>query len=240
MNERIAGYLLGELPPEERVTFEAELERDPALRTEVERLAPVVSRLEAMEPAAWEPLPELPPLALAPAAKAVESAEAAKPEREPRTAWWRRPLTLRPLPAAAFAVVLLALGVAAGILAGGRADEGAVSAGRIVTLAPVEPGEEGAEGTATLAAAGDRATVSLRGLPPSEPGQFYELWLLNTVDDMVALGSFSVPASGALDVTVPLPADAGRFGALDLSLEPDDGDPAHSTISVLRAPLERS
>ena len=82
--------------------------------------------------------------------------------------------------------------------------------------------------------------MKLRGLPPSEPGQFYELWLLNTVDDMVALGSFSVPASGELDVTVPLPADAGRFAALDLSLEPDDGDPAHSTISVLRAPLESS
>ena len=82
--------------------------------------------------------------------------------------------------------------------------------------------------------------MSLRGLPPSEPGQFYELWLLNSVDDMVALGTFSVPASGAVDVTVPLPADAGRFGALDLSLEPDDGDPAHSTISVLRAPLKSS
>ena len=31
-----------------------------------------------------------------------------------------------------------------------------------------------------------------------------------------------------------------RFAALDLSVEPDDGDPAHSTISVLRAPLETS
>jgi hypothetical protein len=135
--------------------------------------------------------------------------------------------------------VLLALGVAAGILLGGREDEGAVSAGRVVTLGPVNAGDPG-EGTATLAADGDRATVRLRGMPTSEPGQFYELWLLNSVDDMVALGTFSVPASGAVDVTVPLPADAGRFGALDLSLEPDDGDPAHSTISVLRAPLKSS
>jgi anti-sigma-K factor RskA len=249
MNERVAGYLLGELPPDERAAFEAELESDAALRTEVERLAPVVSRLEAMEPAAWEPLPAPPPLALPPAAEPAEPALEPEPEREPKpererergAAWWRRSLTLRPLPAAALAVVLLALGIAAGILAGGGADEGAVSAGRVVTLAPVEPGgDDGAEGTATLAGSGDRATVKLRGLPPSEPGQFYELWLLNTVDDMVALGSFSVPASGALDVTVPLPADAGRFGALDLSLEPDDGDPAHSTTSVLRAPLKSS
>jgi anti-sigma factor RsiW len=233
MNERVAGYLLGELPPDERAAFEAELESDAALRTEVERLAPVVSRLEAMEPAAWEPLPAPPPLALPPAAEPAEPALEPEPEREPKpererergAAWWRRSLTLRPLPAAALAVVLLALGIAAGILAGGGADEGAVSAGRVVTLAPVEPGgDDGAEGTATLAGSGDRATVKLR----------------DTVDDMVALGSFSVPASGALDVTVPLPADAGRFGALDLSLEPDDGDPAHSTTSVLRAPLKSS
>jgi anti-sigma-K factor RskA len=230
MSDRMSGYLLGELTPDERAAFEAELERDGALRAEVERLAPVVTRLKAMEPAAWEQPAALPPLpALPPEAKPVRA----------RAGWWRRSLTLRPLPAAGLAAVLLALGVAAGNLLGGDADED-VAAGRVVVLAPVEPGDDGAEGTATLAASGSRATVHLENLPPSEPGQFYELWLLNTVDDMVALGSFSVPPSGELDVTVPLPADAGRFSALDLSLEPDDGDPAHSTVSVLRAPLKRS
>jgi len=227
VNERVPDYLLGELSPDERAAFEAELARDAALRAEVERLAPVVTRLEGLEPAAWEEPPPLPPLRVADEPAAAEAP------------WWRRRLALRPLPAAALAAVLLALGVAAGILLGGREDEGAVSAGRVVTLGPVNAGDPG-EGTATLAADGDRATVRLRGMPTSEPGQFYELWLLNSVDDMVALGTFSVPASGAVDVTVPLPADAGRFGALDLSLEPDDGDPAHSTISVLRAPLKSS
>ena len=229
MSDRVSDYLLGELPPAEREAFEAELERDPGLRAEVERLGPVVTRLEGLEPAAWEQPPEPPPLADVPAA----------PE-PPRPRWWRRPIALRPLPAAALAALLLALGIAAGILLGDREDDATVADGRVVVLAPLEDGGAGGQGTATLAGAGDRATVSLRGLPPSEPGQFYELWLLNSVDDMVALGSFSVPASGELDVTVPLPADAGRFGALDLSLEPDDGDPAHSTISVLRAPLKSS
>jgi anti-sigma-K factor RskA len=233
MNDRVSDYLLGELPPEQRAAFEAELADDAALRAEVERLVPVVTRLEAMDPAAWEEpaaLPPLPPLRAA-----------AAPRRE-RSPWWRRTLALRPLPATALAAVLLGLGVAAGVLLGGdgtgSGDEDA--AGRVVALAPVKPGDAGAEGTATLASAGDTAPVRLEHLPPSEPGQFYELWLLNTVDDMVSLGSFSVPPSGKLDVTVPLPADAGRFGALDLSLEPDDGDPAHSTVSVLRAPLKSS
>ena len=233
-DDRLSGYLLGELDPAERAAFEAELREDPQLRAETERLAPVIARLEGLEPAAWEQLPPLPAL---PPLPVDDEAPATRPARTP---WWRRSFALRPLPAAALASVLLALGVAGGLLFGGGDGDGGVSAGDVVVLAPLEGQDAGAEGTATLASAEDRATVRLRGLPPSEPGQFYELWLLNTVDDMVAIGSFSVPESGEIDVTVPLPGDAGRFAALDLSVEPDDGDPAHSSVSVLRAPLQES
>ena len=232
MSDRMSGYLLGELTPDERAAFEAELERDAALRAEVERLAPVVARLEAIEPAAWEQPAAVPPLpALRAEAEPARSAPQlvaalARPAPAPGRGAGRRAAGARRRrrdPAAATATATAT-----------------VAAGRVVVLAPVEPGDGDAAGTATLASSGSSATVHLENLPPSEPGQFYELWLLNTVDDMVALGSFSVPPSGELDVTVPLPADAGRFGALDLSLEPDDGDPAHSTVSVLRAPLKSS
>ena len=50
MNERLSDYLLGELDARERAAFEAELARDPALAAEVERLRPVVTRLESLEP----------------------------------------------------------------------------------------------------------------------------------------------------------------------------------------------
>jgi hypothetical protein len=36
-------------------------------------------------------------------------------------------------------------------------------------------------------------------------------------------------------VDPPLTASARRFPVLDISLEPADGNPAHSTISVLRS-----
>ena len=110
----------------------------------------------------------------------------------------------------------------------------------MIALAPVEPLGGRASGTATFASSGERATVHLTGLPPSGVGEFYELWLLNSADDLVALGSFAVPASGEVDVTVPVPGDAGDFAALDVSVEPADGDPAHSSRSVLRAPLAAS
>ena len=84
--------------------------------------------------------------------------------------------------------------------------------------------------------AGARRSSSA-GSQPSNGGDFYELWLLNSPDDLVSLGSFRVPASGDVDVTVPLPADPDRFAALDVSVEPPDGNPAHSSRSVLRAPL---
>ena len=39
---------------------------------------------------------------------------------------------------------------------------------------------------------------------------------------------------------MPLPADPSRFAAIDVSVEPGDGNPAHSKRSVLRAPLAPS
>jgi Anti-sigma-K factor rskA, C-terminal len=187
---------------------------------ERERLEPIVLRLEQLDRAAWEDPGPLPPLVL-------------PPPRERRFRW-RRPLVLRPLPAAALAALLLAVGVAAGVLLAGD-DDGQVR-GRVIALAPVEPLGGDARGTATLS--GRTATVRLSGLKPTRGGDFYELWLLNSPDDLVSLGSFAVPASGEVDVTVPVPTDPRRFAAIDVSEEPPDGDPAHSSRSVLRAPLK--
>jgi anti-sigma-K factor RskA len=230
--DHLSDYLLGELSDTERARFEAELSADPELAAEVERLRPVITGLEALEPATWQPVGDVPPLP--PLATGADEAPA-----PPRTRWWQRPLVLRPFPAAALAAVLLALGVTGGALLADGGDDGA-SGGRVIALAPVEPLGGQATGTASFAATGERATVHLTGLPPSEDGEFYELWLLNAPDDLVSLGSFTVPASGEVDVTVPVPGDPGAFKALDVSVEPADGDPAHSARSVLRAPLAPS
>jgi anti-sigma-K factor RskA len=224
-HEQMADYLLGELAPEQARRFEAALAQDAALRAELERLRTVVDRLEALEPAAWQADLPLPPLAL--------DAAAAPAPPPARARFWRRPLVLRPLLAAGLAVALLALGIAAGLLV--DRDDGA--GGRAVVLAPVAPLGGGAHGTARFAAQDSEAKLHLTGLRPSRDGDFYELWLLNSPKDLVSLGSFKVPASGTVDVTVPLPGDPARFAALDLSVESGDGDPAHSGRSVLRAPL---
>jgi hypothetical protein len=223
MSERLFDYLTGELAPEERAAFEA----DPARIAEAERLRPIVRRLESLERDEWEP-PEAPALVL-PGKR--------EPERAPRRR--RRVLTLRPLVAAGFALLLLAIGLGAGRLLG-DGDGGGRDRGRVLALDPVEPAGGAAHGTATILAHGGRARFVVRGLKPSANGGFYELWLMNSADDLVSLGSFRVPASGKADVTVPLPADPDGFSALDISAEPADGNPAHSASSVLRAPLKPS
>ena len=42
---------------------------------------------------------------------------------------------------------------------------------------------------------------------------------------------------GPETLDVELPVDPRKFRYLDLSREPDDGDPSHSTISILRGPV---
>ena len=111
-------------------------------------------------------------------------------------------------------------------------------AGRPIALAPPEGSAAGTApaGTAvTLGGGADRRLeVDVSGLSSTGAQGFYEVWLLGSDGELVSLGSFEVPASGATKVTVPLPADPGRYGSIDVSREPADGDPAHSKDSVLR------
>ncbi len=83
---------------------------------------------------------------------------------------------------------------------------------------------------------GRNLRVSVSGLQPSGAGAFYELWLLDGADRLVSLGAFPVPASGSAEVVVPLPVRVRDFRYIDVSREPDDGNPAHSGDSVLRGP----
>ncbi len=69
--------------------------------------------------------------------------------------------------------------------------------------------------------------------PPSGDG-FYEVWLLGADAGAVALG---VLESGTGRFPVPAGVDLADYATVDVSLEPLDGDPAHSTDSVARGAL---
>jgi len=184
-------------------------------------------RLEELPREAWDrPAP--------PPAPWPAETEAAAPA--PR----RRRFVLRPLAAVAATVLLLATGVGAGLLVAGDDSPSDTPGGSRdrVQLEPVDGRAQGAAGTVSLQPeAGGSATVELSGLRPSKGGDFYELWLLGDGGELVSLGAVRVPASGRATLeNVQLPVDPERFRFLDVSREPGDGDPGHSSISVLRGP----
>ena len=210
-------YLLGELQPAERAEAERRLREDPAFRREVDRLRPVVDRLEALPTEGWAPLTP-PPLRIPPE-------EAPAPARS-------RPAWLRPVAAAAVACALLGVGVAVGLLIAAGGSDG--PEGPALALQPLaQPSSAG--GTARVVGRdADTLDLQVHGLAPTNGRRFYELWLMDSAQRLVALGTFQVPPSGNATVRVPLPARPSAYRYLDVSLEPADGNPAHSGDSVLR------
>ena len=174
----------------------------------------LIARLETLGHDEWRPEPP-PPLVM------PREAEAA-PRR-------RRTLTLRPLPAFAAALLLLAVGAGGALIATSRDED----PGRTLALAPLTRGA-GGDGKVKLARTGGRATLVVSGLEPSRRGEFYELWLLSPPGDLVSLGSFRVTTAGRATLDVRVPVDLSRYRFVDVSVEPDDGDPSHSSRSVLR------
>jgi hypothetical protein len=72
-------------------------------------------------------------------------------------------------------------------------------------------------------------------LPPT-PG-YYEVWLLDeAIEGMISLGPLR--ADGTYDV--PANVDHRAYPTIDISREPDDGDPTHSGDSILRGTLDTS
>lgn len=243
----LSAYLLGELGAEERAAFERVLAGDAALRAEVERLRPVVARLDSLPAEGWEDVPEPPPLRLPSAALASGggSAPAAATETTPprderrRRRWLRGPLVVRPAFAALGAAALLALGIGLGTLiddGGSGTPSTPAVAQRTVSLQPLQSGGP-AHGRALVADAGggaQRVTLRLRGLPPSRAHQFYEVWLMDASGPLIAIGSFRVGADGNATVKLPLPVPATRYQYFDISVQPEGDDANHSGDSVLR------
>lgn len=136
-----------------------------------------------------------------------------------------------PLLAAAAAVALVA-GIAGVVALGGSGDDPVEQQVQLAAL----PGFEGAEGSALLVERdGDREVeVDLAGVDLPE-GSHLEIWLLDpAVSQTISLGVLD--ESGPF--TVPADVDLAATPIIDVSVEPDDGDPAHSGVSVVRGEID--
>jgi anti-sigma-K factor RskA len=145
----------------------------------------------------------------------------------------RRRIVVSSLAAAACAAAL-AVGVTLTVTGGGQGDmPGPLTASTQV----VGAGGDGVSGTASLYGAdqaGGMVKVALDAVPPPPAGHHYEVWVLEKGStEMTSVGSFT-PSSGDVDLTLPLPAPAD-YAAVDISVEPNGGPPAHSGTSLAGA-----
>ena len=136
------------------------------------------------------------------------------------------------------------MGVVVGLgIANGHAPRPAPTpvAGPAIQLAPVGDLDPGATGTVAMADDdGERQMiVQVKGVTNIAGGDHLEAWLMD------ATGTRLVPL-GALDggggtyhgmFAVPAGLPLGEFGRVDVSAERWDGNPGHSTLSVLRGDI---
>jgi hypothetical protein len=142
-----------------------------------------------------------------------------------RSRRWGRPVALL---TAAAAVLLVAVPLA---LAFGGGGEDPIRRADLAALG-------GWEGQGQAELVDHDLTVSVDG-GPAPDGAFYELWLLDLDGDELralhSLGRLGIADDGTF--VVPDDVDLDRFDVVDISIEPDDGNPDHSGQSILRGGL---
>jgi anti-sigma-K factor RskA len=143
-----------------------------------------------------------------------------------------RPRRSRLLLAAAAALVV-GLGAGAGAVALANRDDDGVPVAATV-LDPLDGSD--ASGSASVVERADGTRVLRVELAAGTPEEgYYEAWLLDeSVSGLIPLG---VVRAGTEDFPLPAGLDLGEYPVVDVSVEPLDGDPAHSGVSVARGQL---
>ncbi|MFP7761522.1 anti-sigma factor [Marisediminicola sp. LYQ134] len=138
------------------------------------------------------------------------------------------------------------LGVSATLLAvGALAAVTAVVVGRLADPTPLasasldpldaHPDASG-DATVEVASSGVRDVVVSVAGGPAPAGDYREVWLLNSdLDELISLG---VLEGDVGRFTIPDGVDLADFPIVDVSVEPLDGDPAHSGDSIVRGTLD--
>jgi anti-sigma factor RsiW len=95
----------------------------------------------------------------------------------------------------------------------------------------------GAQGTVEVlqTSSGPVVSVDVSGLKKADNG-FYEVWLLDKeAQKLIALGTLDAGDKGTF--VMPPGVSMNDFPVVDVSLEPNDGNPAHSKNSLVRGVL---
>jgi hypothetical protein len=138
--------------------------------------------------------------------------------------------------AMAGAVALVVVGGLAGarISANGNPAHGVVTLEARLERLQAPPGAHGRVEVEAAGGARQLVVYTIR-LPAAPPGHFYEVWLLDPATlKMLPMGVLGPSGRGDYQVASAI---MSGYSAVDISLQANDGNPAHSKTSVLRAYL---
>lgn len=135
------------------------------------------------------------------------------------------------------AAACLGLVVGAGAVYGVASDGGSDSPATVLASAPLEPLEgQTARGVAQVVEtpSGPLVSVDVSGLAKADG--FYEVWLLDKdATKLISLGVLDGKDHG--EFAMPPGVSMADYPVVDVSLEPDDGNPSHSKNSLVRGVL---
>jgi hypothetical protein len=183
-------------------------------------------------PAVWSAIASATGVTVAPRPEAVPAEEAppASPEEPLAPVIPLRRRRSRLLLAVAAALVGAVVGAGAVVLLQ-RSDQGATVAQ--ATLDPLQ-GKDGS-GEAEVVERDGQRLLEVQLTAPQLTDAYYEVWLLQpSVEGLVPLGA---TRPGTATFEIPAGLDLEQYPLVDVSIEPLDGNPAHSGDSVVRGEL---
>ncbi|TQN35656.1 anti-sigma-K factor RskA [Blastococcus colisei] len=104
-----------------------------------------------------------------------------------------------------------------------------------VALAPLAENDASGRAEVIEQADGSRVVEVDLDAPELDDG-YYEIWLIDR--DVVGMVPLGVVRPGTQTVELPAGLDLEQFPLVDVSVEPLDGDPTHSGVSVARGELD--
>ena len=216
-SEDLAAYMLGALEPREAAEFERHLDGCEHCQGEMRWLEPALHTLpEAVE--RQEPPPRLRQALMAEVQADVEPER--RPTKERSWSWFSKP-------AMGFAVLILAIAIAAGYEIGKGGSEGGGSASPLVTH------ENGI--TMKMVPEGDGGTLHLANLHQLPPGKVLEAWVRRE-GSVEAVPALLVPdRQGQAETTI---ADMSGVDTVMVTEEPQGGseEPTGDAIVTMSVP----
>ncbi|MCW2999690.1 MAG: hypothetical protein JWN65_3239 [Solirubrobacterales bacterium] len=229
-------YLLRALPEDEHAAFAAHLGICRACRQEVAQLQVVVDTLPIAAPQLAPP-PELKDRIMRVVDAEADLLRAAGPEadRVParqarRSRRWGAGLLLRPAVAGGLASILIAVGVAGGVL---LSDDGTSTPPTRSLAAEVST----AGSTAVVALQGDRAALHVTNLPSAPAGKVYQVWIQRPGADPQPTRTLFNVRKGDGSAVVPIQERVHRGERLLVTDEPDGGSLTPTGQMVINALL---